>query len=106
MGRMLDVDISDEMENLNLKIFEEDINEKTIFSFEIRDMSTGQLVGFRAEEKIAAILFEGLSNIFENDDSEFQYDFDECDDEEDEDDFYQMDRFFEILGEQNKEFFG
>ncbi|MGN1327604.1 MAG: hypothetical protein ACI4VQ_06000 [Clostridia bacterium] len=98
--RKLDIHISDIVEKIDLKIFEEDVDTKTIFTFEINDSRDDSKVILKLEEKVAALLFEGLNHIFiENDD---EVDVDTADEKT----FELFEKFFEILNQKDNEHFG
>lgn len=99
MGKKLDIHISDTVEKIDLKIYEEDTNNKTIFTFDIEDSRNNTKTTLILEEKIAAILFEGLNNIFIEDDTEYQTD-------NIEDNIDDLEKFFEIISKNDMDFYG
>lgn len=106
--KKLDIHISDIVEKIDLKIFEEDYNGKTIFTFEVEDSRDNSTTVLKLEEKVAALIFEGLSHLFvEADDDK---DTNEEDDEEDiaidENPLETLKMFFEMLNLKDKEHFG
>lgn len=98
--RKLDIHISDIVEKIDLKIFEEDVDTKTIFTFEINDSRDDSKVILTLEEKVAALLFEGLNHIFIENDDEVEVDT------ADEKTFELFEKFFEILKQKDNEHFG
>lgn len=101
MNKKLDIHITDTVEGIDLKIYEQKICNTTMFTFNIEDSRDGQKVSFTTEEKIAAILFEGLNNIFVEDDTEYQTDQDvETNNIED------LNNFFKIIEKNDVKFFG
>ena len=60
----LDIHISDIVENIDLKIYEKQEKDITNFIFHIEDFRDKSEHIFKMEEKIAAIVFEGLNHIF------------------------------------------
>lgn len=69
---MLITHVSDIKENLDLKIYEKDKNGKTIFECYVTNENTGEEVCLTLGEKIAALVYVGLGQIFTEDDSEYQ----------------------------------
>lgn len=97
--KKLDIHISDIVEKIDLKIFEEENNDKTIFTFEFNDSRDNSKIILKLEEKIAALLFEGLNQIFIEDDSDDKVTTNEKT-------FELLEKFFEILKEKDNEHFG
>ena len=53
--KKLDIHISDIVEKIDLKIFEEDIKDKTIFTFEFNDSRDNSEIILKLEEKVGNI---------------------------------------------------
>lgn len=99
--KKLDIHISDIVEKIDLKIFEEDIKDRTIFTFEFNDSRDNSEVVLKLEEKVAALLFEGLNHIFIEDDS-----IDEIKEDTPENTSEIFENFFKILQQKDIEHFG
>lgn len=100
--KKLDIHISDIVEKIDLKIFEEDVKDKTIFTFEFNDSRDNSEIILKLEEKVAALLFEGLNHIFIESDDEEEVDIDTPE----EDVASKLEMFFKILQEKDNEHFG
>lgn len=75
MEKKLCTDVDDTVNKINLKIYETEMSSgNTIFDFEIKENNFGYYK-FCLDENVAAILFEGLCQIFENDDTDYQRDY-------------------------------
>ena len=74
MAKKLDLHMSDTLNKIDLKVYEEEINHNILFTFDIFDSANDSKYILKLEEKIAALLFEGLNQIFIEDDTEYQTD--------------------------------
>ena len=75
---------------------------KTIFTFEFNDSRDNYEIILKLEEKVAALLFEGLNHIFIESDDEEEVDIDTPE----EDVASKLEMFFKILQEKDNEHFG
>jgi uncharacterized protein YdcH (DUF465 family) len=103
MEEKLDVHITDTVENLDLKIYEEETNEGTIFSLHINRLGEEKVTVLKMKETIAALIFEGLNQIFIEDDTEYQRDEDTVCKKQSTKDV--LEDFFNILYQCDKEHF-
>lgn len=70
--KKLDVYITDTINDIDLKIFEEEINEVTCFTLGVHKKKDNSRFILKVDEETAAIIFEGLNQIFVEDDSDYQ----------------------------------
>lgn len=100
------VHIEDINNKLELKVFENKTMSDIDYLEFVMSEKNGTTISFGLEEKNAALLFEGLCQIFENDNSEYRRDCDACATRKNSTTEYnELDKFFEILEEYNEKYF-
>lgn len=98
MKRLI-VHITDIVEKIDLKIFEDENGNKVNFIFEINDTRDNSTSIFKVEEKVAAIIYEGLNNVFTE--------VDETDEQsQTKNSLTILQEFFQTLQNKDKEHFG
>lgn len=93
--RKLITHIEDIQNDIDLKIYENKMFPKnSILDFEINEKNFGYFK-FCLDENVAAIMFEGLCQIFENDDTDYQREYEKD----------VLGDFFKVLNEYDKKHF-
>ncbi len=98
MERKLSTHIEDVVNKIDLKIYETEMpSGDSVFDFEIKEKNFGYYK-FCLDENVAAIFFEGLCQIFENDDTDYKRDDEEYSKKV-------LGDFFNLLKKCDKEYF-